>query len=131
MGKVRLDFVTNSSSSSFVIMRKNEEENKELLVESALKLYETVFIKNSIVVKNKEDLDEYFVDMYGYGDESVEQVLSGNNRLTNRYEQYRERIVTGFELIFKTVDSEDCECELFKIMDSIDNGETVIVREDY
>ena len=71
--KIRNGFVTNSSSSSYIIAFKSiTEEEKESIQSNSIKEYidlmERFAFGNSIVIKNKEDCDKYFIDHYSYKD---------------------------------------------------------------
>ena len=85
--KVRSDFVTNSSSSSFVIAFKETTIDEDTLAEypflnSISEIPKLIFEAEddettvAKVFTNKEELDRYIVDEYGWGNyDTLEKIL--------------------------------------------------------
>lgn len=78
--KLRMDFVTNSSSSSYIIARKEKLTEKQK--EAILEFVEDYMIGNGKGIKTKEELDDFFREEY-YGDPDDE-----NFKNSYRYGKY-------------------------------------------
>jgi hypothetical protein len=116
--KIRNDFVTNSSSSSFVIAYKNVDNNQLLdkIIEA---------LGGKFVITTKEELDKYYVDNYGWKDETLEEILDENDYRKDSYEEYLKSIQNGFKIYMNTVERD--AIELICNLESI-NDENLIVK---
>lgn len=124
MAKIRLSFVTNSSSSSYVIAYKSypDIDEKTLTKYPFLKTYgslieRVLFTEGNNdttageVCKTKEEWDESFIREYGWRDlNTVEKILEDEPYLKVRYEEAIEYLNKGFNILQKRVDYCDDFC---------------------
>jgi hypothetical protein len=124
--KVRLDFVTNSSSSSYVVAFKqlSEDETNKLPM-FAKKLVEG-FVNMLSAIKSKEDLDKYFLEYYGY--ETIDEMLAEDEWAKRRYDEWLDKINQGFAIGEISVEYGDETMPGF--LRSISDGESVIILSD-
>lgn len=128
--KVRRDFVTNSSSSSYVIAYKILPEfDKETLAKYPFlknygKLIEKVLFTEGdndttagTVSRTKEEYDKNFVSEYGWKDDTLENLLSNEEYLKERYNKCISYLERGFNILDKEVDYNDSFCEaMFRVL---------------
>lgn len=131
MSRIRLSFVTNSSSSSFILAVKDEG----FLNSGTGKLEK--FVKGIIfgsaeVIKTKEELDEYFKDTYVYSGTNLKDFLANKNNEgeIELYNEWLQYINKGYLIIERTVDN--YEETMIKLINQMPDGENIImIREEY
>lgn len=142
--KVRLDFVTNSSSSSYLIAFKDSNifDEETLNKYSFLKLFpniiETIMDMESgydttaaYVYETKEDYEQYLLDNYGYTKtRTIKDLIEGDSYVRNRYEKAVEYLSKGYKIAEKNVGYDDES--LVQIIKALanDNDEFVLLEED-
>ena len=135
--KIRLGFVTNSSSSSYVIAyRSMPEFDEETLTKYPfLKTYGQLIEKilfaegdsetsTGEVARTKEEYDKRFHDNYSWRDsETLEDLLNDNPWLKRRYDKAVEYLEKGFNILSKSVDYNDeyCMCMFNELAKDKDN----------
>jgi len=117
--KTRIDFVTNSSSSSYIIAYKQMPEiDKETLEkypffakfnEMIKKLITSVsedysYDESVDVIENIDDLDNYIINHYGYGDcDTVDKIIAEDYYAKEVYDEYKEYLEKGYMVVLKDV----------------------------
>lgn len=112
MAKIRIGFVTNSSSSSFVIMYKQMSQVGKEIIEKYpfLKNYIHMIEKlifNGDNITTIEGLNEYFVNQWGWKDQTLEEILNEDEDARGSYNQYKEKIENGYGIAFRCIDYND------------------------
>ena len=133
MAKIRLDFITNSSSSSFVIMYKTMPDiDKQVLeqypyIKNYVKLLEKALIGDSENITTLEELDTYYIGYSGY--KTIEEMIKEDGDYFQKdYNKYKEKIESNYNITFKEVDySDEHTSEMLK---SLHDGENFIVEEN-
>jgi hypothetical protein len=142
--KVRLDFVTNSSSSSYLIAFKDsnifDEEtlNKYPFLKLFPNIIETIMDMESgydttaaYVYETKEDYEQYLLDNYSYTKtRTIKDLIEGDSYVRNRYEKAVEYLSKGYKIAEKDIDYNDES--LIQIIKALanDNDEFVLLEED-
>ena len=131
--KIRNGFVTNSSSSSYIIAFKSiTEEEKESIQSNIIKEYidlmERFAFGNSIVIKNKEDCDKYFIDHFSYKDiDTVDKIINDDEYLKESYDECVDKLHNGYYIIDMEIDN--CNDEKFSLIDSLNDGKHFIILQ--
>lgn len=143
--KIRLDFVTNSSSSSYVIAYKTIPEiDKETINRYPfLRNYNSMIEKvlftagesNETTEGHKistiKELNEYLVGRWGWRDcNTIEKILAEETYYQENYIEYKKAIENGYCLLFKEVDyGDDYFGSLINDLTS-DNNDFIILERD-
>lgn len=140
--KVRLSFITNSSSSSYVIAYRSLPEFDEETIAKYpfLKNYgrlidRVLFAEGGDettageVSRTKEEFDKWFIDRYGWRNNTVEEILDGDKYLANMYTKAIGYLEKGFNILSKDVDYNDEYCA--KMIDELANDvDNFVILED-
>lgn len=139
--KVRLDFVTNSSSSSFLIAYKTDNTfdpetlEKYPFLHKYSELLEQILLSEGghsdttkgIVYKDIDSIKKYFMENYGWPSKStLAEILEDEEYLADLYENVIKYINSGYWIIDKKIDYEDgILVNIFRRM----NGENLIILD--
>ena len=140
---IRIDYVTNSSSSSYVIAYRSlpefDEEtitkypflkNYGNLIEKALFTAGDDDTTAGDVYTTKEEWDEHFIDYYGWKDmNTVEKILEDDGYLADQYNEVVNYLEKGFNILDKRVDYNDSYCYNM-IRELANDTENFIILED-
>ncbi len=133
--KIRVDFVTNSSSSSYVIAFKGlpKIDEETLRRYPFLVQYQTV-VKEAIYgddggsyetekaeeIHNLADLQTYYVNNYGWGGKTFKDVYKSDEYIREQYHKCKDYLDKGYSILMKDVGYEDYRNKLFAEMESND-----------
>lgn len=105
---IRLGFVSNSSSSSFIISTNKTDVSVKVeinLVDFIETLGEYGESGLTKIVKTKQELDEYYVDVYGWSEcNTLEKILNDEEWIRIEYEKSLKEIESGKVVIFGEID---------------------------
>lgn len=140
--KIRTDYVTNSSSSSYVIayrsLPKFDEETlaKYPFLENYGKLIEKVLFTEGDndttageVARTKEEYDQWFLDRYGWRNNTLEEILEDDRWLRDSYNKAIEYLEKGFNILSKDVDYHD-ECCANMLRELAKDEDNFVILED-
>lgn len=125
--KIRLDYVTNSSSSSYIIAYKSTDDEKGKLLEMILSLiikytrYET---QEGYCVKDKESLDNFMIEEMDIPLDELDRYPETKND----YEKALSYLEKGFTIIFKEVSYNDDD--IYNILREL-GSEDLVIWEQY
>ena len=103
--KIRNDFITNSSSTSYVISFDSKGFDLE---NPFVKICWKFMIGDGTFIKSKEDLDNHFIDYYGYrGCETLELIIDNEPYLEEFYNEIKNELENGRFVLKREVDYND------------------------
>lgn len=141
--KVRIDFVTNSSSSSFVIAYKampeiDEETLKKYpFIKTYPKMIESVLnseadcgeTEPAEYLKTVEDVKEYVKDEFCYSGKTFEEITAFDKEARDMFDEYVPYIEKGYGIAVKTVSYSD-EATSNILMALANNNDSFIIIDD-
>ncbi len=141
--KVRLDFVTNSSSSSYVIAYRQLPQIDEKTIKkypflsNYSKLVETILFTEGDngttageKILTKDEWNNYFLDNYRCGDyNTIEKIIEDDKYLFEQYNNVIKFLDDGFAILRKNVDHSDTYCSNM-IHELANDKENFIILED-
>lgn len=129
--KIRVDFVTNSSSSSYVVMMRNKIEVPNEIMEQypiikwAFKLVETALDAGNSI-SSKEELERNFLDNYGWTKKpTLVELFEDDPSLKDDFDEFLKKIEEGFTIYKLNIDYN--EEALAKAIESMHDGKNCIV----
>ena len=131
--KIRSDFVTNSSSSSYIIAYRNISDIKtdDVKVQKLIDVYnhlvKVLFTGDECdVIRTVDELNEYYLSIYSYGDTTLDEFLRDNDWISSRYYNHKRLMEDGYQITNISIEYSD---EYFgEILDLLDDGENIIVE---
>jgi len=126
--KTRSSFVANSSSSSFIIGVKmpqgpNNEGMPKWCAEYINKMFKKIVGGENIT--NVEQLNNYFIETYGYRGQSLEELLQDDDYLNDQYNQYMVALDKGYTVCDVNVEYGDSREEFFGSLPNEDEGDGI------
>jgi hypothetical protein len=108
MAKIRTGFVSNSSSSSFMLPIK-KGQNEVTITIPLDKFYEIMEEREycssrRYIMKTKEDIEQYILSVFGYGDLTLEEILENDDYAEEYYNFVTEEISKGNEVVLGSID---------------------------
>lgn len=135
--KIRNDYVTNSSSSSYVIAFNNDESHQanmayKRMIDAFVNCEDYDETRKGKIITGKEAWNEYFLDYYGWGQDSIEELLEDEGKhLSDKYNIISEKVSQGFALIVKSVSNSDEGMHNFISLLGEDNDDFIILEDGY
>lgn len=117
--KTRHGFVSNSSSSSFIVGVKNGETKITIPIEVDLSKY------HSKIIKTKDELDDYFIDYYGY--KTLKELLENDNCVLELYNKSLDILNKGETVIAGDFASDGDPLEAFLCENGFTESENITI----
>lgn len=109
--KTRTAFVANSSSSSFLIAYQDFAPVLEKVEPKWIKKMVTQIMnaitKGGTTMATVEELNTFFIGRYGWRDNTIEQILDGDDDYREIYDNLKAALDAGFILSEVDVDNHD------------------------
>jgi uncharacterized membrane protein len=123
-----MGFISNSSSSSFVISVKDKDEPIKIeinLLDFIRSCGEDIYTSGlDKILKNKKEIDDYFIEEYVYDDETLDEIFEEEQHLKKQYNDMLKEVESGNVVIFCDIDYS--KTEQFEILKSCENIKFIV-----
>jgi hypothetical protein len=129
--KVRIGFVTNSSSSSYLIAYKMGEDQNTVAGKKIQKVMNAIFdatgcdTSKATTCNIKEEFEEFILKRYYV--ESLEELYAEDEDMKDHIDKAKKYLEDGYILAYKNIGYDDGLCE---IISSLEDEDFVILERD-
>lgn len=131
--KIRIGFVSNSSSSSFLVAHKPTSFfiiDKDILekypyLSIVQEVIKGIFDDPTDCISSIEEANEFFMDRYAYNEKTIEELLESDDWYKLLYDKIIHHIKSGLAISAISIDHEDSF--KYAMLKKLDDGNNCII----